>query len=258
MEKKKIVAGVLIMIVGALLLLNQIGLFNYWCPGIDIFRIVISWQSLLIAIGIILLFDRHSDHKTAGLILIVVGLFFIVPKIYHPFNMSGFIIPIAFIVLGIVFIIRSSTKKYDKEQYETWCNGNSWKKHYTDFEKNVTTNWGGVVRKDYAFSNSKEKWTQSKLKNLEIEAVFSGVELDFTQTELADDIKVAAHIKIKSVFSGVVLYVPEDWNIMVQKTGVFGGFTDNRPNRVLQITTDKLVVLELEAVFGGGEIRCYE
>jgi len=96
------------------------------------------------------------------------------------------------------------------------------------------------------------------LKNVEIEAVFSGVEIDFSQAELADDIKVAALIKIKSVFSGVILYVPDDWNIVVQKTGVFGGFTDNRPNRVLQVSGNKYVVLEVEALFGGGELRCYE
>jgi predicted membrane protein len=93
---------------------------------------------------------------------------------------------------------------------------------------------------------------------VEIEAIFSSVEIDFTQAELADDVKVAARISVKSVFGSVILYVPEDWNITIQKTGVFGGFTDNRPNRVLQIASDKLVILELEAVFGGGEIRCYE
>ena len=119
-------------------------------------------------------------------------------------------------------------------------------------------NNGDAVHKEYVFAGSKEKWTHGKLKNVFIEATFSGVELDFTQAELADDIKVAACIKVKSVFSGVILYVPDDWNIMVQKTGAFGGFNDNRPNRVLQATSDKLVVLELEAVFGGGEIRCYE
>jgi len=115
------------------------------------------------------------------------------------------------------------------------------------------------VKREYVFNGSKEKWTYGKLRNVVIEAVFSGVELDFTQTELADDIKVAAHIKISSVFSGITLYVPDDWNIMVQKTGVFGGFVDNRPRSAEQnVNKDKLVILELEAVFGGGEIKCYE
>jgi len=253
MDMKKIVAGVIIMMVGAFLLLNKM---DFFIP--EAYHVVISWQTLLIAIGIILLFDKSSDHKTAGLVLVLVGTLFILPKIY-PLNIGGFIVPVVIIAVGIGFIIKASTRKNESKNYETWSNEHpEWNKHFKDFEKNVTLNNGGIVRKEYVFAGSKEKWTYGKLKNVEIEAVFSGVELDFTQTELADDIKVAACIKVKSVFSGVTLYVPDDWNIMVQKTGAFGGFTDNRPNRVLKTSGDKLVILELEAVFGGGEIKCYE
>ena len=241
------------MMVGVFLLFNKMGFF---IPMV--YSIVISWQSLLIAIGIILLFDGHSDHKTAGLLLIFIGSLFLLSK-FSPINIGGFIIPVVIIVVGIGFIIKAATRKNENKNYETWCNEHpNWKNYFKDFEKNVTTNGGGIIRREYIFAGSKEKWTHGKLKNVKIEAVFSGVELDFTQAELADDIKVAAHIKVSSVFSGVILYVPEDWNIMIQKTGVFGGFTDSRPNRVLQVSSDKLVILELEAVFGGGEIRCYE
>lgn len=241
------------MAVGAFLLLNKMGFF---IPSV--YPIVISWQMLLIALGIILLVDKPSDHKTAGLVLIAIGVLFILPKI-HPLSVSGFVIPVVLIAIGIAFVIKAATRKNEVNDFDSWCNTHSGcNKNFKDFAKTVTINNESVVRKEYIFNGSKEKWTQGKLKNLEIEAVFSGVELDLTQAELADDIKVAAYIKVKSVFSGVILYVPEDWNIMVQKTGVFGGFNDSRPNRVLQISSEKLVILELEAVFGGGEIKCYE
>jgi len=250
---KKIVAGVLIMMVGVFLLLNKLGFF---IP--PVYSIVISWQSLLIAIGIILLFDRNSDHKTAGIVLILIGTLFLLSK-FSPINVGSFIIPLIVIAVGIGIIVKSAIWKNENKEYKVWCHEHpGWKKNFKDFEKNIAANGGNIVYREYAFTSSKEKWTHGKLKNVKIEAVFSGVELDFTQAEMSDDIKVAAHIKVSSVFSGVILYVPEDWNIVVQKTGVFGGFTDNRPNRVLQVSSDKLVVLELEAVFGGGEIRCYE
>ncbi|MCL1933868.1 MAG: hypothetical protein FWF53_08695 [Candidatus Azobacteroides sp.] len=249
---KKIVAGIIIMMVGAFLLFNKLGFF---IP--DVYPLVISWQTLLIAIGVILLFDRHSDHKNVGLILILIGTLFLLSKIY-PLSGSGLAVPIIIIAVGIGFILKAMQKKTNKDE-ETWISEHpEWSKYFKDFGKNVTLNEGGVVHKEYTFSASKEKWTQGKLKNVFIEATFSGVEIDFTQAELADDIKVAAYIKVKSVFSGVTLYVPEDWNIMVQKNGSFGGFVDSRPKRVLQIASDKLVILELEATFGGGEIKCYE
>ena len=251
---KKVIAGILIVLVGTFLLFNKLG---YFIP--PVYPIVISWQMLLIAIGIVMLADKHSDHKTAGLVLILIGTLFLLPKIPPYPSIGGFIIPLIIIAIGIAFIIKASTRKKKIKDNDTWCiEHHNWGKHFKDFEKNVTKNSGDVVHKEYVFAGSKEKWTEGKLKNVLIESVFSGVEIDFTQAELADDIKVAACIRVKSVFSGVILYVPEDWNIMVQKTGAFGGFVDNRPNRVLQISSNKLVILELEAVFGGGEIRCYE
>ena len=253
---KRIVTGVLIMMLGAFLLLNNMS--TAWFPiSRDIYSVVISWQTLLIAIGIILLADKKADHKTAGVVLILVGTVFLLPKISPSLSMRGIILPLIFIAIGIFFIVKASIRKNKMNDWETWFSV-SGENQFGNFEKNTTTKKGGIVHKEYIFSGSKEKWTQGKLNNLSIEAVFSGVILDLSQAELADDIKVAAHIKVAAVFSGVTLYVPEDWNIMIQKTGVFGGFTDYRPNRVLQISSNKLVVLELEAVFGGGEIRCYE
>ena len=250
---KRIVAGVLIIMLGIFLLLSNTGSFIPWF----IYRIVISWQALLIAIGIILLVDKKADHKTAGVVLILIGTVFLLPKFNPSLSLKGTVLPLICIAIGIIFIIKATIRKNKMKDMETWFSDRS-ENQFGSFEKNSTTKRGGVVHKEYVFSGSKEKWTQGKLSNLSIEAVFSGVILDLSQAELADDIKVAAHIKIASVFSGVTLYVPEDWNIMIQKTGVFGGFTDHRPNRVLQISSDKLVVLELEAVFGGGEVRCYE
>ena len=250
---KKIVIGFIIMLFGAFMLLNNMGLF---LP--DVYRIVVSWQALLIAIGIVLLVDKPSDHKVAGVVLILIGILFMLHKLFY-INIGSFIIPVIIIAIGIGIIIKSATRRNGIINNESWRSGNyDWKKYAGNFDKNTTTVAGDTINKSYVFSNSKEKWSQGKLKNVEIDAVFSGVELDFTQAELADDITVAAHIKVSSVFSGVTLYVPDDWNIVVQKTGVFGGFTDNRPNRVLQVAGEKYVVLEVEAIFGGGELRCYE
>jgi len=257
---KKIVTGIIIMLVGVFLLLNKM---DYFLPGV--YSLIISWQTLLIAIGIILLFDKQHDRKTAGLVLIVIGALFLLSKI-SPINMRGFIVPAIVIAVGVGFIIKAATRKNGTNEWETWKNEHpEWDKQFKDFGKgiegiwkNMTTGNGDFAHKEYVFSNSKEKWTQGKLKNVFVEATFSSVELDFTQAELDDDVKVAACIKVKSVFSTVTLYVPEDWNIMVQKSGAFGGFTDNRSNRVLQVSRDKLVILDVETVFGGGEIRCYE
>jgi predicted membrane protein len=240
---KKIAIGVIIMMLGVFLLFNNLGYVSS-----VLYRLVISWQALLIAIGATLVFDRKRDNNNAGIILIFIGSFFLLPRIFDV-NATGILIPLFIIVAGMFFVIHATTKKTPKKIFENFDE--------IPFQK-TTVGSGGVVKREYVFTGSKEQWTYGKLKNVEIEAVFSGIELDLTQTELADDIKVAAHIKVSSVFSGVTLYVPDDWNITVQKTGVFGTFTDKRPHNAIHSTGNKMVILELEAVFGGGEIRCYE
>ena len=262
---KKIVFGVIIMMLGVFMLFRNLE-FIPW----NISHWVLSWQSLLIAIGTIMLFDRKTDNKNAGVILIMVGTVFLLPKILDV-NLSGIIVPAIVIAIGIIFIIRVSTRKKWNGFFSNvhvwkgseWKDG-EWKDHeWKDYDytkkKFTKTNMSGdgCIKRDYVFDGTKERWTYGKLRDVEIEAVFSGVTLDLSQAELSEDVKNAVYVKVRSVFSGVILYVPDDWNIMIQKTGAFGGFTDNRP-RNIEINENKKVILELEAVFGGGEIRCYE
>ncbi|MDR1526298.1 MAG: DUF5668 domain-containing protein [Dysgonamonadaceae bacterium] len=242
---KKIVFGVIVMMLGVFLLFRNMGYVSW-----EISHWVLSWQSLLIAIGAVLLFDRKPNNRSAGLVLILVGGIFLLSKVLD-IHLGNFLIPALVIMAGIILIIRASTGRRLKDTFAD-CS-DRWE--FRDFQEktfNKTT-----LKREYIFTSSKEKWVYGKLKNVEVDAVFSGVELDFSQTELADDIKVAASIRVSSVFSGVILYVPDDWNLILRKTGVFGGFVDKRPQNI-EMNKEKIVILELEAVFGGGEIRCYE
>ena len=237
------------MLLGTFLLLNNMGFF---IP--QAYHIIISWQMLFIAIGIILIFDKTSDRKNIGIIIMGIGMLLLLPKIF-PVSVSGVILPVFIICVGIGFVVKATMRKTEDESF---FENTNWTEFKNDYAKNSTKNNGGLIKNEYVFTGAKEKWTEGKLRNVEIDAVFSGVELDFSQAELADDIDVPVHIKITSVFSGVILYVPENWNLMIRKTGVFGGFVDKRPNRVSVESYDRIVILEAEAVFGGGEIRCYE
>lgn len=161
---------------------------------------------------------------------------------------------------SILFIVKSATKKTHhfisfgaNTSFEN-NRENSTGSGIPDAEKNA--NYNGYISREYIFTGSKERWTYKDVKSIEISAVFSSVELDFTQLELYHRDTDRIQIKVSSVFGSVALYIPENWNIIMQKTGVFGSFTDNRPHRVVQSANGKTVYLELEAVFGGGEIKC--
>ena len=243
------------MFVGVFLLFRNLD-FIPW----DIYHIVISWPALLIGIGVVLLFDGKPSNKSAGIVLTAVGALFLLPRIFNV-DVSGFFFPLIIIVIGILFVIRSTTKKtyrFKSSGRNTVLFDNRFEDSTGIKDSEMDVDPDGFITRNYVFSASEEKWTYTNVKGIEISSVFSGVELDITQIELSPDVE-RMQIKVSSVFGGVVLYVPDDWNIVMQKTGVFGSFTDNRPRNVVQSSsTGKQVYLELEAVFGGGEIKCYE
>jgi len=245
---KKIAFGVIIVMLGIFLLFRNLE----YIPN-NIFDWVFSWQSLLIALGAIFLFDRKTDNKNFGVILILVGTVFLLTKIMIV-PLGNILVPALVIALGLFVIIQVTTRKRGRccsVHYSEWkeydCKRELFNKTTIDSKE--------YVKREYVFSGSKEKWNFGKLCNAKIEAVFSNVELDLSQTELSEEFEGTARIKVSAVFSGVILYVPNDWNIFIQKTGVFGGFVDNRPQNS-GIDKGKTVILELEAIFSGGEIRC--
>ena len=245
---KRTVVGIIIVLAGVLLLGFNFGILDH-----DLKRIVFSWQMLLIAIGFTLLFDKKKNDVNGGIILMLIGFVFLLHKIFTFTNFSSIFIPALLITVGVFYIIRSSRRKnqgghlfhssdqgYDSLSFSEMPNNNS-----------------GYIVRDYLFSGSKERLTQGELVKADIDAIFSGVEVDFSQASLSEQAQVV-HIKVSSVFSSVTVYIPSEWNVQVQKTGTFGDFTDRRPTRMVETPGSKLVILELSAVFGGGEIKCYE
>ena len=93
------IVGVVLVLVGLFLVLRNTGFF----PGF-IDHIIFSWPMLLVAIGLIM--TLGSSEKTAGIIVMAVGGFFLLPKIFsetfYNYNMFW---PSIFIIIGVIFIV---------------------------------------------------------------------------------------------------------------------------------------------------------
>ena len=61
------------------------------------------------------------------------------------------------------------------------------------------------------------------------------------------------------MFGGTKLVVPEDWNIKITVTSVFGGFSDKHRMLPVESTYDKETILIIRGfvLFGGGEIKSF-
>jgi uncharacterized membrane protein HdeD (DUF308 family) len=67
--------GLVFVVAGIFIMGHRMGFISHY-----LFHAIISWQMLLIAIGVIQLLTKRN--KTSGVILILIGSFFIMPQIF--------------------------------------------------------------------------------------------------------------------------------------------------------------------------------
>ncbi len=98
-KDSKYLIGLIFIVVGAILLGRNFQILPYW-----ISKVLISWQMLLIVIGIVAIFIKKN--LTSGLILISVGGIFMLNKFlfFSPFQWQ-IIWPAAFVFVGVLLII---------------------------------------------------------------------------------------------------------------------------------------------------------
>jgi predicted membrane protein len=235
---KKLIIGVIIASIGALLLADNIGVLPYQIK--DIF---FSWQMLLIAIGAINLAGRNSFF--AGVILITIGAFFLIPNLIHfSFEFTRLLWPVIFIVIGLVIIFRRKPK-------------------YTNcFNNNTTESCNPINSTDdfidiLAILGGTKRFIQSQnFKGGKITTIFGGAELDFSQSKLAEG---SNEIEITTIFGGSSMVVPADWNVRIEVASILGGFADKRKLNTSENpeNKNKELVIKGVAIFGGGEIKNY-
>lgn len=240
---KKIIFGLLVIGAGALLIGFNMGYLEEQYK-----HVVFSWPMLLIAIGIINLFDRHSWGL--GVILIGVGGFFLAPLLYaFPFNFTGIFWPSLLILAGLMIIIRRGF--FHKRIYaHRHFHHHRWEHGNYSAESKLDT---GFIDEANIFSGSKRKILPGEFKGGKITNIFGGSEIDLTQTTLAEGKNV---LELSSIFGGVSIIVPSDWVIHIEVTSVLGGFVDKRPaTKTGSASNTRELYIRGSAIFGGGEIK---
>ncbi|MDD4109608.1 MAG: DUF5668 domain-containing protein, partial [Prolixibacteraceae bacterium] len=100
---KRILFGLFLIIVGVLWILVKLNLIPHIFTDI-----LVSWQMLLIGIGI---FSIIGGNNTAGTILIVIGGFFLIPEMFSvPFQLRRLSWPVLIIVLGLALVLSNKKK----------------------------------------------------------------------------------------------------------------------------------------------------
>jgi len=232
---RKSAFAVVIILAGCVLLLFNIGFISS-----ELKHIILSWQMLLIVIGLISLLS--SDNHTPGYVLISIGGIFLLPEIFD-MRVSHLIVPAILIAIGIIILFKRMPARHVPPAPGTQATPHT---AYT-FDN-------GYVHEENFFSGSKQRFDQEVFRGGNISCVFGGSELDLTRTTLPEGNNV---LEITAIFGGITLVVPCDWKIILRTTSIFGGFTDKRIHVKEGADTNRILLIKGSTIFGGGEIKSY-
>jgi len=221
--------GVILVLAGLFLVIRNTGFF----PGF-IDNVIFSWPMLLVVIGLVL--TLGATEKTAGIIIMAVGGFFMIPLIFREtFHMYNMFWPSIFIIIGVIFLATAR---------RGWSIVKS----------------KGVLGDDYidyvnVFSGGERQVVSENFKGGKVSAVFGGIELDLTKAKLASG---RSELEVACIFGGATIIVPDDWHVTVEVTPILGGFSDSRklsPGRT--VDPAKHLIIKGAVILGGGEIKSY-
>ena len=99
LTNNRVIIGVVLVLAGLFLVIRNTGFFPEF---ID--HVIFSFPMLLIVIGLIM--TLGSSEKTGGIIVMAVGGFFMIPRLFEEtFHMYDMFWPSIFIIIGIIFIV---------------------------------------------------------------------------------------------------------------------------------------------------------
>ncbi len=228
LTSKRAFFGIFLIVIGVIWILIKLNLI----PG-TITSILISWQMLIIAIGI---FSFIAGNRIAGTILIIFGSFFLLDElIVFPYFLRQIGWPILLILIGAAMLFNRRNRK-----------------------KNIfiePSELGVDYFDDLVIFGGREILISSKnFVGGKITTVFGGAEYDFRQTVLSEN---GAVVDCACVFGGSGFKVPPDWTVKNEVTTILGAFTDKRGQSVVENNHDpsKTLVIKGFSAFGGVEIK---
>ena len=216
--------GIFFILVGVIFAINALGVAD-----INIF--FDGWWTLFIIVPCFIGLFNDEDKKGS-----IIGLLIGVLLLLGCLDVIDFdliwklMVPIVLVIIGLSFIFKDAFNRKITEEI---------KKLNKSGNKEYSATFSG---QDLDFSNE-------EFSGCTLNAVFGGVKCDLREAIIKED----ALINASSIFGGITILVPNDVNVKIKSTAVFGGVSDERKKK----TKDGQITIYVEAttVFGGIEIK---
>jgi len=229
--------AVIIIAVGVLLFLDNVGLFHFR----DLWRF---WPLAPIALGVAKLLDSKGvGSQVWASMWILVGTAFLLDHLGIWQVHWNIIWPLALVLFGVLMLANALGRH--QHSCTSQAGGASSRGTTTD---NTLREWA-------TFGGIKRRVDTNDFMGGEMVAVFGGIEVDLRRAAIAPGVKEVV-IDANATFGGIELRVPENWIIIMRGIGVFGGYEDKTiPPRESDRATAPRLVIKGYAVFGGVSIQ---
>lgn len=226
-KANKILWGIVLIAVGVVFALKALGIteINIFFKG--------WWTLFLIIPSLIGLFTERK--KTGNIIVLLTG----VALLLGSWDIISFaliwklLVPAVIIIIGIKMIFGGIFGRKTDEQIRR-LNAVSGDK----YSGNAVFSGSEVV-----FDGAKE------FCGAEINAVFGGFELDLRSALINNDCVIGA----SAIFGGIDIHLPDNVNVKVQSTSVFGGVSNEKASGLIE--NAPTVYINATCLFGGVEIE---
>lgn len=225
MNKKNMILGILFILGGVVLGLNALELtsINLFFDG---------WWTLFIIIPALIDLGKNED-PTGNLIAILIGVVLLLcaQDIISFEFIWKLLFPIVLVIIGCSILFKDKVSNKIKNEIKKLDKENEGKKEY------------------YAtFSNQELNFEGENFEGCKLNAIFGGATCDLKNAKIKEDVV----IKVSAIFGGIDIFVPDDINVKVLSTAIFGGIENKRKQ---QKENAKTIYIEATCLFGGVEIK---
>jgi len=227
MLSARLVVGVIIVVLGAALLLDNLDIFDT--------RYVLRtiWPLALVAVGVVMV--RSPEHRRSrnwGWVLITVGAWIFLDKVgWIHLSLWELLVPGLLLFVGGTLVWRAIAGP-PKEQVAT------------------PDDHAEYVRSFALMSSCELRPVSRPFRGADLSAVMGGIKLDLTDARMEGD---TATVEVFAFWGGIEIYVPPDWTVTSKVTTLMGGFIDKR--RPTSVIPTKTLIVRGMIVMSGIEVK---
>ena len=229
----RIVVALSFIVVGLMFVGRNLGIVDqFW------FNVIVSWQMLLVVVGVT---NLIKGHFWGGIVTMGVGVFFLLPEFtYLEDGWMETYWPLIFVLVGLSLLFKHRTPC----SFEWNKNGMSSKENYTSDN--------GFVASDNVFGSVQQIVLDPVFRGAQLKCTFGGTILDLRRTRLE---AAQTFIDVECTFGGIEIFVPGDWNVQTHVQAVMGGSEDKRYNTTMAVDMEHTLIIRGKVTFGGLELK---